>query len=62
VAPYTLDGPGHPHGSLFGFQSSGRRAVVTGITILRSDGKQIQEEWTLWEQLALLQQLGLAKF
>ncbi len=32
--------------------------MVDAITILRVAGEQIAEEWTVWDALGLLQQVG----
>ncbi len=51
-------GAGTQQGELMGIQPTGKQVRVTGITISRvSDGK-IAEEWTVWDTLGMLQQLG----
>jgi steroid delta-isomerase-like uncharacterized protein len=47
---------------LLGVKPTGKRVAVTGVSIQRIAGDRIQEEWQLWEQLDLLQQLGAVKF
>jgi predicted ester cyclase len=46
---------------LFGMPATGKKATVTGITITRydSNGKSA-EVWSNFDQLGMLQQLGLA--
>jgi steroid delta-isomerase-like uncharacterized protein len=39
---------------------TGRRVEVQGITIHRLEGGKIAEEWNSYDNLSLLQQLGLA--
>jgi steroid delta-isomerase-like uncharacterized protein len=39
---------------------TGRRVEVQGITIHRIEGGKIAEEWNSYDNLSLLQQLGLA--
>lgn len=51
-------GRGTHTGDLLGLPASGNRASFTGISVDRVAGGQIQEEWQLWEQLSLLQQVG----
>lgn len=46
-------------GELMGIAPTGKRATVTGISIDRfSGGKQV-EDWTNWDALGLMQQLGV---
>jgi predicted ester cyclase len=47
-------------GRLFGIAATGRRVALSGITISRVASNQIQEEWMLWDQLSLVQQVGPA--
>ena len=37
---------------------SGKRVAVPGVQIDRFSGGKIVEEWTLFDQLGMLQQLG----
>ncbi len=39
---------------------TGRQIELEGITIHRFEGDKIVEEWERWDNLSLLQQLGLA--
>jgi steroid delta-isomerase-like uncharacterized protein len=49
---------GTHEGELFGVEPTGKQVTVTGITIDRyADGKLI-ENWTSWDTLGLLMQLG----
>jgi steroid delta-isomerase-like uncharacterized protein len=51
---------GTHRGELMEIPPTERQVTITGITIDRiSDGK-IEEEWNLFDQLGLLQQLGVA--
>jgi steroid delta-isomerase-like uncharacterized protein len=51
-------GTGTQQGELMGVAATGKQVRVTGITISRiADGK-IAEEWTNWDTLGMLQQLG----
>jgi len=51
-------GTGVHQGELMGLQPTGKSISVDAITILRiADGK-IAENWTVWDTLAMLQQLG----
>jgi steroid delta-isomerase-like uncharacterized protein len=46
-------------GSLFGAPATGKRATIAGITIDRIDGGKIVETWNTYDQLGMMQQLGL---
>lgn len=45
-------------GELDGLAPSGKEVTVSGITISRLDGDLVVEEWTSWDRLGLLVQLG----
>lgn len=49
---------GTHRGDLFGIAPTGKETTVTGITIDRWQDGKIQESWTNWNTLGLLQQLG----
>jgi steroid delta-isomerase-like uncharacterized protein len=51
---------GTQQGELLGVPPTGRRVTLTGISILRVAGEQIAEEWTTWDALAVLRELGAA--
>jgi predicted ester cyclase len=51
-------GRGTHNGELMGIAATGRQVTVTGITISRLEGGQVVEEWTNWDTLGMLQQLG----
>ena len=56
VARWT--GTGTHRGELMGIDATGRPISVEAISIFRiADGK-IAEEWTVWDALGLLQQVG----
>lgn len=46
-------------GSLLGMPPTNKRAIITGITIDRVAGRKIAETWNSFDQLSMLQQLGL---
>ncbi len=50
---------GTHQGELMGVPPTGREVRVTGITIDRISGAKIEEEWNNFDQLGLLQQLGV---
>jgi steroid delta-isomerase-like uncharacterized protein len=51
-------GRGTHDGELFGISATGNTTTVTGISISRiADGK-IVEDWSNWDALGLMQQLG----
>jgi steroid delta-isomerase-like uncharacterized protein len=45
-------------GELDGLPPSGRQVTVSGITISRVDGDRVVEEWTSWDRLGMLVQIG----
>jgi steroid delta-isomerase-like uncharacterized protein len=46
-------------GSLFGMPATNQSATITGITIDRIAGGKIVETWTNFDNLGMLQQLGV---
>ena len=57
-AVYRWTGRGTQRGELMGIPPTGKQATVGGINIARFAGGKIVEEWSHWDQLGLLQQLG----
>ena len=51
-------GRGTHKGELMGIAPTGKQVTVTGITISRVSGGKVVEEWTNWDTLGMLQQLG----
>jgi steroid delta-isomerase-like uncharacterized protein len=49
---------GTHQGELFGIAPTGKQATVTGISLDRISNGKIIEDWTNWDTLGLLQQLG----
>jgi steroid delta-isomerase-like uncharacterized protein len=45
-------------GDYMGLPASGRRVVMTGITIYRIQGGQVRETWWNYDALGMMQQLG----
>lgn len=46
-------------GSLLGMPPTGKRATITGITIDRHAGGKIVETWNTFDQVGMMQQLGV---
>jgi ketosteroid isomerase-like protein len=42
-------------------EETGREGEIDGIAILRVDGGRVAEEWSSWDYLSLVDQLGLAE-
>jgi steroid delta-isomerase-like uncharacterized protein len=59
VTRWTTRGT-HDRGEMMGVPPTGRRIEVTGITVNRISEGKIAEDWTVWDSLGLLQQLGAA--
>jgi predicted ester cyclase len=51
-------GRGTHVGELMGISPTGATIAVEAITILRIADSKIAEEWTVWDALGLLQQVG----
>ena len=51
---------GTQRGELLGVPPTGKRVTLTGISILRVAGEQLAEEWTTWDALAVLREIGAA--
>lgn len=57
VTRWTTRGT-HDKGEMLGVPPTGKRIEVTGITVNRISGGKIAEDWTVWDSLGLLRQLG----
>jgi steroid delta-isomerase-like uncharacterized protein len=51
-------GRGTQAGEIAGIAPTGRQVTVTGLTISRLEGGKVVEEWTTWDTLGMLVQLG----
>jgi steroid delta-isomerase-like uncharacterized protein len=51
---------GTHQGELMGISPTGKQVEITGITINRLSGSKIEEQWNNFDQLGMLQQLGVA--
>ena len=45
-------------GDLMGIAPTGKQVTITGITIDRVAGGKVEESWTNWDTLGMMQQLG----
>ncbi|HEY7537833.1 MAG TPA: ester cyclase [Gaiellaceae bacterium] len=52
------EGRGRHTGEIMGVAPTGRDVVVSGITLSRVEGGKIVEEWSNWDTLGMLQQVG----
>ena len=52
-------GRGTHRGELMGIPPTGKQVTVTGLTISRVVKGKVVEEWTNWDTLGMLQQLGV---
>ncbi len=50
---------GHHQGTFMGAPASGKEIVLEGITVTRISGGKIAEDWSQFNLLGLLQQLGI---
>ena len=46
---------------LMGIEPTGKRCTVDGISIARFKGTRIVEDWSQWDALGLMKQLGVAQ-
>jgi steroid delta-isomerase-like uncharacterized protein len=51
-------GRGTHQGDLMGIPPTGKQVTVSGITISRVKNGKVVEEWSNWDTLGMLQQLG----
>jgi steroid delta-isomerase-like uncharacterized protein len=51
-------GRGTNKGELMGMPPTGRQVTVTGMTFTRIVNGKAREDWTTWDTLAMMQQLG----
>jgi steroid delta-isomerase-like uncharacterized protein len=51
-------GTGTHHGELMGIDPTGKSISVEAISVFRIASGKIAEEWTVWDALGLLQQVG----
>ncbi len=57
VTRYTVQGT---HlGPLMGIPATGKQGIITGIDIYRITDGQIEEAWSNWDTLGLLQRMGV---
>ena len=52
------EGRGRHTGDLMGVAPTGRDVVVSGTTVSRVENGKIVEEWSNWDTLGMLQQIG----
>ncbi len=51
-------GRGTQTGEIAGIAPTGKQVTVAGLTISRLEGGKVVEEWTTWDTLGMLMQLG----
>lgn len=51
-------GRGTQKGDLMGIPATGKQVTVSGLTLSRLEGGQIAEEWSNWDTLGMMIQLG----
>ena len=57
--PTRWTASGTHQGDLMGIAPTGSRATVTGITIDRISGGKVEETWTNFDAMGMMQQLGV---
>ena len=58
VVASRWEGRGRHTGEIMGFAPTGKDVVVTGQTFARVRDGKIVEDWTNWDTLGMLQQIG----
>jgi|SRR5580765_2361417 len=53
-------GRGTHRGNFLGMQPTNRNATVSGTSIFRIEGSKISEQWSDWNLMSLMEQLGVA--
>jgi steroid delta-isomerase-like uncharacterized protein len=56
VIRYTFSGT--HDGELLGVPPTGKHVSISGISIARLAGGKIAEEWPVWDQMGVMQQIG----
>ena len=56
VIRYTFSGT--HDGELMGVAPTGKHVSISGISIARVEGDKIAEEWPVWDQAGVMQQIG----
>lgn len=51
-------GRGTHQGELSGIAPTGKEVTVTGLTVSLLEGDKVVEEWTIWDTLGMMVQLG----
>jgi steroid delta-isomerase-like uncharacterized protein len=51
-------GRGTHDGELMGIAPTGKQVTVPGVTVSRLENSRVVEEWTNWDTLGMLRQLG----
>jgi steroid delta-isomerase-like uncharacterized protein len=58
VVHWTINGT--HKGEFLGMPPTNKRAFVTGMSIFRLEGQMIAEEWSNWNLMSLMEQLGVS--
>ena len=45
-------------GALMGIAPTGKQVTLTGISVIRTTGGKVAEQWVTWDTLGMMQQLG----
>jgi predicted ester cyclase len=54
-------GSGTHQGELIGVAPTGNQVTITGISINRISGGKIEESWTNYDALGMMQQIGVVR-
>jgi steroid delta-isomerase-like uncharacterized protein len=56
---FRVTGRGTHQGEFYGIPPTGRRVSMQGIDVVRIEGNRIAEHWAVFDQLGMMQQLGV---
>jgi predicted ester cyclase len=56
---FRVTGRGTHQGEFYSIPPTGRRVSMQGIDVVRIEGNRIAEHWAVFDQLGMMQQLGV---
>jgi predicted ester cyclase len=56
---FRVTGQGTHQGNFMGIAPTGRQVTMSGIDIVRIEGNKLVEHWAVFDQMGMMQQLGV---